>query len=75
MQILIEDVALVLVMAEPREQTTTTPAAAALRHPSFSRRDGRGLHLGLRSRSGGFCLLTSARHWSPYFGCLLVRRG
>src|SRR6266550_422837 len=62
-EVLIEDVALVLVMAQTREQAAAP--ATALHDASLSRRDGRGLRLSLRSRSG-FCLLTSTRHGSPY---------
>src|SRR5881397_4227830 len=69
-QVLIEDVALVLVMAQPREQAAAP--ATTLDDPSLSRRDGR-LRLGLRSRRSCLCLFTSARHWVALFGCSLLR--
>ncbi len=58
-QVLIEDVALVLVRAQTREQAAAP--ATALDDPSLSLRD-RHLRLGLRSRCGCFCLLPGAGH-------------
>src|ERR1041385_7618264 len=76
-QVLIEDVALVLVVPEPREQTPAPAAATAtLRHAPFRRRDGgrggsRGLGGGLLRRSRRFRFLPGARHLGlPYLGAL-----
>src|SRR5439155_3802459 len=68
-EILVEDVALVLVRSEAGEQTPAP--AATLGHPSFSHDGSRlRLGLGLRGRSRCFGLLTSTSHWSPYLGAL-----
>jgi len=58
-EVLIEDVALVLVGAQTGEQAAAP--ATALDDASLSLRDGR-LRLGLGSRWGCFCLFTSPRH-------------
>src|SRR5882762_9422221 len=66
-EVLIEDVALVLVVAQTREQAAAP--ATALHDASLSRRDGR-FRLGLWSRRSCSCLLTSTRHWFALLGAL-----
>src|SRR5262245_29882966 len=67
-QVLIQDVALVLVRAKTREQTPTP--AATLGNATLGRDDRRlrGLRLGLRRRCS-FHVLTGAWHCLALFGC------
>src|SRR2546423_1103640 len=69
-QILVEDVALVLVRAETREQTAAP--AATLDGPSLS--SDRRLRLGLRAGCS-LHVLPGTRHWVALFECPVIRRG